>query len=198
MKACVLYSGGKDSSLMAVILQKLGYQVELVTVNFGVFPSWKPAAQSAQNLGFPHQILAAPENLLQEAVEMIINDGFPNHGLNHIHSQALRIAADDYPAVADGTRRDDRVPKLNSNQIRSFEDSKNVEYLNLAGFGYKTIDKLSRKLFKVKKELTTASNNSDYEIEIRYFIDQLRGDSTASRIFPEHIQSRVTGWRENE
>ena len=30
MKACVLYSGGKDSSLMAVMLEKLGYQVDLV------------------------------------------------------------------------------------------------------------------------------------------------------------------------
>jgi predicted subunit of tRNA(5-methylaminomethyl-2-thiouridylate) methyltransferase len=116
--------------------------------------------------------------------------------LNYIHQQMLQIAAENYSIIADGTRRDDRIPKLNQDTIRSFEDSKNIEYINLAGFGHKTINKLSKKLFNVKKELTNINNNSDYEIEIRYLIDQLRGDETASRIFPEHVQSRVIGWRE--
>ena len=137
MNAGVLYSGGKDSSIMAVILRKLDYKVELIIVNFGILPSWKAAAQSAKNLGFTHKILEADENILLEGVDMI-----------------------------------------------------------LAGFGYKTINNLSKKLFKVKQELTNINNNSDYEIEIRYIIDQLRGDETASRIFPEHMQSRVIGWRE--
>lgn len=198
MKTCVLYSGGKDSSLMAVILQNLGYQVELVTVNFGKYPSWKPAAESAENLGFQHRILETSEKILQDAVEMILEDGYPNNGLNHLHHQVLLHAASNYHIIADGIRRDDKVPKLNINQIRSLEDSKNVEYLNLAGFGHKTIDDLSRKIFKIKKELTTIDNNSDYEIEIRYLIDELGGDGTSSHIFPEHIQSRVIGWRENE
>jgi len=196
MNACVLYSGGKDSSIRAVILQKLEYKVELVTVNFGILPSWKAAAQSAKNLGFTHKILEADENILQEGVDMILGDGFPNNGLNYIHQQMLQIAAENYSIIADGTRRDDRIPKLNQDTIRSFEDSKNIEYINLAGFGHKTINKLSKKLFNVKKELTNINNNSDYEIEIRYLIDQLRGDETASRIFPEHVQSRVIGWRE--
>jgi tRNA methyltransferase len=183
---------------MAVILQNLGYQVELVTLNFGIFPSWKPAAESAKRLGFPHQILNATITILENAAEMILNDGYPNNGINHIHHQALHLAADQYPVIADGIRRDDKVPKLDHNQIRSLEDSQKVEYLNLTGFGHKTIDQLSKKLFKIKKELSTVDNNSDYEIEIRHFIDQLRGDGTASHIFPEHIQSRVIGWRENE
>jgi predicted subunit of tRNA(5-methylaminomethyl-2-thiouridylate) methyltransferase len=196
MNAGVLYSGGKDSSIMAVILQKLDYKVELITVNFGILPSWKAAAQSAQNLGFPHKILEADENILHEGVDMILEDSFPNNGLNYIHHQMLQLAAENYSIIADGTRRDDRVPRLNPDAIRSFEDSKNIEYLNLAGFGYKTINNLSKKLFKVKQELTNINNNSDYEIEIRYIIDQLRGDETASHIFPEHMQSRVIGWRE--
>ncbi len=183
---------------MAVILENLGYQVEMVTVNFGIFPSWKPAAESASNLGYTHLILEASEKFLTQAVEMILNDGYPNNGLNYLHNQALLLAARKYPVIADGIRRDDRVPKLDINQIRSLEDSKKVEYLNLAGFGHKTIDNLSEKLFKIKKELTTLNNNSDYEIEIRYLIDELRGDGTASHIFPEHTQSRVIGWRENE
>ena len=198
MKACVLYSGGKDSSLMAVILQNLGYQVELVTVNFGKYPSWEPAAKSASNLGFPHHIFKADKKILQNAVEMILNDGYPNNGLNYLHHQVLLLASSNYPVIADGIRRDDKVPKLNINQIRSLEDSKKVEYLNLTGFGHKTIDNISKKIFKIKKDLTTVDNNSDYEIELRYFIDELGGDGKASDIFPEHIQSRIIGWRKNE
>ena len=130
MKTCVLYSGGKDSSIIAVILNKLGYCVELVTVNFGVYPSWKAAAESASNLGFTHRILDGDPNVLKDAVDTIINDGFPNNGINHIHKYALELAAKEYSVVADGTRRDDRVPKLDLNEIRSFEDRNGVEYIN--------------------------------------------------------------------
>ena len=39
MKAYVLYSGGKDSSLIAILLKRMGFDVELLTVNFGVYKS---------------------------------------------------------------------------------------------------------------------------------------------------------------
>jgi len=198
MKACVLYSGGKDSSLIAVILKNLGYEVELVTLNFGVYPSWKAAVLSASNLGFKHKILKAEPYVLKSAVDTIINDGFPNNGINQIHKHALELVANDYILVADGTRRDDRVPKLDFNEVRSFEDRKDVEYINLGGFGHKSINHLSKNLFQVKKELSSRENNSDYEIEIRFLISKLEGEKLAFKIFPEHLQSRVIGWRENE
>ena len=198
MKACVLYSGGKDSSLIAVILKNLGYEVELVTLNFGAYPSWKAAALSASNLGFKHRILNAEPDVLKSAVDIIINDGFPNNGINQIHKHALELAANDYILVADGTRRDDRVPKLDFNEVRSFEDRKGVEYINLEGFGHKSINHLSKNLFQVKKELSSMENNSDYEIEIRFLISKLEGEKLSFNIFPEHLQSRVIGWRENE
>ena len=198
MKACVLYSGGKDSSLIAVILKNLGYEVELVTLNFGVYPSWKAAVLSASNLGFKHKILKAEPYMLKSAVDTIINDGFPNNGINQIHKHALELVANDYILVADGTRRDDRVPKLDFNEVRSFEDRKDVEYINLGGFGHKSINHLSKNLFQVKKELSSRENNSDYEIEIRFLISKLEGEKLAFKIFPEHLQSRVIGWRENE
>ena len=198
MKAGVLYSGGKDSSIVAVILKKLGYEVELITVNFGVYPSWKAAAESSSNLGFKHWILMADPDILKDAVDTIINNGFPNEGINHIHKYALELAAKDYSLVADGTRRDDKVPKLDFNEIRSFEDRNGVEYINLGGFGHKSINSLSKTLFEVKKELSSRENNSDYEIEIRFLISELEGDEIAFKIFPEHLQSRVIGWRENE
>lgn len=198
MKACVLYSGGKDSSLMAFILKSLGYDVELVTVNYGVYPSWKPAEESASNLSFKHKVLKAEQDVLRSAVETIISDGFPNNGINQLHKHALEIVARDYGVVADGTRRDDRIPKLDMNEVRSFEDRNEVEYINLGGFGHKSMNHLSETLFEVKKELTNMDNNSDYEIEIRYLISKLEGEGTALKIFPEHLQSRVIGWRKNE
>lgn len=197
MKTCVLYSGGKDSSLMAVMLQRLGYDVELVTINFGAFDSFKPAAQSAASLGFKHHILSADINILEKATRIIINDGFPNNGINYIHKETLNIAADNYDIVADGIRRDDRIPKLEDREINSLESKKNIEYINLRGFGHKTINALSENLFIIKRENTNMDNNSDYEIEIRYLIDQLEGENSASNIFPQHLQSRVTGWKKS-
>ncbi len=198
MKAGVLYSGGKDSSIIAVVLKNLGYQVELVTVNFGFYPSCKAAAESSSKLGFKHRILKGEPDVLEDAVKTIINDGFPNNGINKVHKYALELIANDYSVVSDGTRRDDKVPKLDLNQIRSFEDRNDVEYINLGGLGHKSINHLSNTLFNVRKELTSMENNSDYEIEIRFLISKLEGEELAFKIFPEHLQSRVIGWRENE
>jgi tRNA methyltransferase len=195
MKAGVLYSGGKDSSLMAVILKRMGLKVELVTANFGIYDSWKPAQESASWLDFEHRVLKVNKSILEDSVHYILEDGFPNRGINHIHHQVLEIMAQDYSLVADGTRRDDRVPKLKENEIRSFEDRNDVEYVNLHGFGHRTIDNLSSKIFNIKKEESCRDNNSDYEVEVRCLIDQMEGEGTSSSIFPRHFQTRVIGWR---
>lgn len=78
---------------MATILKRLNLEVELVTVNFGVYRSWVPALESAKALGFPHSILRLDRSILDEAVEMIIDDGFPNNGINFVHRQALEATA---------------------------------------------------------------------------------------------------------
>ena len=194
MKAAVLYSGGKDSSLMAVILDKLGYDVELVTINFGKFDSSIPARKSAESLGFKHKVIKLDQKILADAVDMIIEDNFPNNGINHIHHTVLEILADDYEVIADGTRREDRIPKLKFSEIQSLEDRKNIQYLNLTGIGYKTINDTSERLFKLQKGESNIHNSSDYEMEIRVLLKEKGYDT--DEIFPQHIQS--IGWRENE
>ncbi|PKL67409.1 MAG: hypothetical protein CVV28_05975 [Methanobacteriales archaeon HGW-Methanobacteriales-1] len=198
MKAGVLYSGGKDSSLMALILQRMGLNVELVTANFGVYNSWIPASKSASALGFKHRILNIDKTVLETAVDKIVEDNFPNNGIDYIHHAVLeKIAQCDYSLVADGTRRDDKIPKLKENQIQSFEDRNQVEYVNLQSFGYKTIARFSSKLFEVSKEESSRENNSDYEVEVRCLIDEIYGEGKSKSIFPKHFQTRVTGWKSN-
>ncbi len=193
MKTAVLYSGGKDSSLMAVILDKLGYDVELITVNFGVFDSTKPAVQSADSLGFKHKVVKLDTKILTDAVEMIMRDHFPNNGINHIHHEVIEHLADEYDLIADGTRREDRIPKLKQNEIQSLEDRKGVQYVNLTGIGYKTINDTSDRLFKLQKAESDIHNSSDYEMEIRVLLEEKGQD--INEIFPQHIQSRVIGWK---
>ena len=193
MKAAVLYSGGKDSSFVAVMLERLGLDVELCTANFGVYDSYIPAAKSASALGFKHRVLEMDKSILSETCEMILEDGFPNDGIKFIHAQAVERIADEYDIIADGTRRDDRTPKLNVNQIRSLEDRKNVSYINLDSFGHKSIKLITSSLFEISHEKSNKDNSSDFEVEIRTLIDEMGGNSL--EIFPEHYQTRVIGYK---
>ena len=194
MKAAVLYSGGKDSSFMGVMLKRLGLDVELCTVNFGVYDSYIPASKSAESLGFKHNVLKLNPDILDKACDMIMEDGFPNDGIKFIHESVIEEVALKYDIIADGTRRDDRTPKLNVNQIRSLEDRKNVQYINLDSFGHKSIKLITSNLFEISHEKSNKDNSSDYEVEIRTLIDQKGGNSL--EIFPEHYQTRVIGYKQ--
>jgi hypothetical protein len=194
MKAAVLYSGGKDSSLVAVMLKRLGLDVELYTANFGVYDSYVPASKSADALGFNHNVLEMDTQILKETCEKILADGFPNDGIKYIHEKAVEELAKNHDIIADGTRRDDRTPKLNVNQIRSLEDRLNVQYINLDSFGHRSIRLITENLFEISKEKSNRDNSSDFEVEIRMMIDEMGGNSLD--IFPEHYQTRVIGYKE--
>lgn len=193
MKAGILYSGGKDSSFMAVMLKSLGFDVELCTANFGVYKSYIPANLSANSLNFAHKVLDLDFELLDKTCDIIMEDGFPNEGIKFIHKNVIEEVAETYDIIADGTRRDDRTPKLNINQIKSLEDRKDVQYINLDSFGYKTLKLITSDLFEISHEKSNKDNSSDYEVEIRTLIDKKGGNS--SDIFPEHYQTRVIGYK---
>lgn len=193
MKAAVLYSGGKDSSFVAVMLKRLGLDVELYTANFGVYDSYVPAGKSAEALGFKHNVLEMDKSILEKTCEMIMEDGFPNDGIKYIHEKTIETLAENHDIIADGTRRDDRTPKLNINQIKSLEDRKQVQYINLDSFGHKSVKLITEKLFEISKEKSNKDNSSDFEVEIRTLIDEMGGNSLD--IFPEHYQTRVIGYK---
>jgi len=172
MNSIVLYSGGKDSSLVAFILKKLGYEPKLVTANFGIMPDCiKTAKDAAKVIGFPFEVLSLDSEIIHKAAEICIKDGFPNNGINYVHHQALEKAAEKYgpdALISDGCRRDDRTPKLLFDEMRSLEDRHKIEYFSpLSGIGYKTINYLSEKLFILDSVKAGSIPTSEYETEIR-------------------------------
>jgi len=200
MEVYHLYSGGKDSSLAAYILSRLGYNVILVTINFGLLDSWKYAKETAERLGFKHKVVPLDQSILEIAAEMCIKDGHPNNAIQFIHEKALEeVAKLEYvERISDGTRRDDRVPLLDQRRTRSLEDRFNVQYIRpLLGLGYKTIRELTEKLFVIEVKESEKLEKSDYEVELRYLLRNKGIDPLM--IFPKrHLQSRVLGWKKEK
>ena len=189
MKVGVLFSGGKDSALAAILLSPFA-QIELVTVSFGIVPN--DAASVARVLGFPHVIIGLETALATATVDAMIEDGYPNRGINHLHKTALERAAARYQVVADGTRRDDKAPLLNVREARSLEDRSVIDYVRpLLGYGRRAIDALA----DAHLEVTYGECISfDYEVELRRVMESSYGSKAVKAVFPqEHIQSRVTG-----
>ncbi|MGA7470258.1 MAG: alpha hydrolase [Halobacteriota archaeon] len=189
MKVGILFSGGKDSALAAILLSPFA-QIELATVSFGIVPN--DAASVARVLGFPHVIIGLEAALATATVDAMIEDGYPNRGINHLHKTALERAAARYQVVADGTRRDDKAPLLNVREARSLEDRSGIDYVRpLLGYGRRAIDALA----DAHLEVTYGECISfDYEVELRRVMESSYSSEAVQAVFPqEHIQSRVTG-----
>jgi len=189
MKVRVLYSGGQDSSLSAVLLEPF-FDVELVTCTFGS-DSWKHAERAAEAVGFPFRVLKLSPEVMDGCIDLMLKYGYPRYGINYVHLKALEAIAKDAEYVADGTRRDDHSPALTMPEVRSLEMRFDVQYIRpLAGYGRHAIDALVKKHFEVAEG--PAIEKADYESEIRSSIMEKYGKDTVCRLFPkEHPQSRV-------
>ena len=200
MEVSVLFSGGKDSSLAAVLLSALPYfskksregstffEVELVTCSFGILSNWKQAEKVAKKLGFPFRVLKLKKEILNEAARQVIKDGFPNNGIKYIHQKALEEVAKKSEIIADGIRRDDRVPVLSLAEIRRLEDKFDVHYIQpLMGYSRKTIDLLVKQFFIVKEYKSTSFfKGAEYEFELREIIRKGYGIRKIKEIFPKN------------
>jgi predicted subunit of tRNA(5-methylaminomethyl-2-thiouridylate) methyltransferase len=194
MKAGVLYSGGKDSSLAAIMLGTY-YEVEL---NMFVFdPSRRvPSVESAAHaIGFPLKIRTFGRELLDEMAETVIRCGHPADAINAIHRTALEDLCAEYRVVGDGTRFDDRVPMLDRSEVQSLCDRTGCSYVRpLLGFARAEINRLTERLLTVEYGETGTIRNGDYEAELRAAIRAKGHDPTA--LFPaHHDQSLVVGKR---
>jgi tRNA methyltransferase len=196
MELGLLYSGGKDSTLAALLLEEF-YDVTLVTASFGISDDWKHARETAEATGFAFERLELDPTVAREAVARIHEDGFPRNGIQHVHLQALEaLAADRFDAVADGTRRDDRVPTVSRAQAQSLEDRYDVDYISpLSGFGRTAVDRLVETRLEVTVGPSETIDRADYEAELRALIAEEKGTDAIGKLFPDHEQTYVTDVR---
>ncbi|WP_277542803.1 DUF7411 family protein [Haloarcula laminariae] len=196
MRAALLYSAGKDSTLAALLLEDF-YDVTLVTASFGVVDP-EPAREAAAALGFPHETVELDRAVAREAVSRMYDDGYPRNGIQRVHEHAVEqvAAATDADAVADGTRRDDRVPTVDRPLAQSVEDRFGVDYLApLAGIGRGAIDDMVAERLVVETGPSAEIPKADYEVELRSLLRAEHGAGAVDEVFPEHTQSRVRGRR---
>ena len=192
MKAGVLFSGGKDSSLAATMLGTY-YEVELIIFVFD--PSrqipWVDAA--ARALGFPLVKRVFDRGLLDEMVNLVITRGYPNDAINRVHQIAVETLSSEYPVVGDGTRFNDRVPMLSRAEVQSLGNRTGCSYVRpLLGYVKPEVDRLVDRFLVVQYGETGTIRNGDYEAEIREAV-AARGIDPATLFPAHHDQSLVIG-----
>ena len=194
MDLALLYSGGKDSTLAALFLDSF-YDVTLVTGCFGATDDWEHAEAAADRLGYPFEVVDLDRSIAEEATAQMLEDGYPRNGIQRVHEHALEVVADrDVVAVADGTRRDDRVPTVSRATAQSLEDRHGIDYLSpLAGFGRGAVDRLVEQELDVETGPSEEIARADYEGELRALIRERDGDAAVETVFPEHDQTIVRG-----
>ncbi len=196
MEAGLLYSGGKDSTLAACLLEPC-CEVTLLCCSFGLTDDYEHAMAAGEAVGFPVERVDLDPDVAHEAVETMVADGFPRNGIQTVHEHALEEAATlKFDAIADGTRRDDRVPTVERPLAQSIEDRFDVAHLApLAGFGRSAIDELVAEQLSVETGPSDEIEKGDYEAELRSLIVEQYDEQTVAELFPAHTQSRVTGRR---
>jgi hypothetical protein len=196
VELALLYSGGKDSTLAALLLESF-YEVRLVTARFGVTDDWTHARDAAAALGFPFDTVDLDEEVATAAVETLRADGYPRNAIQAVHEHALEtVAAMNVDTVADGTRRDDRVPTVSRAQAQSLEDRFDVDYVApLSGFGRRAVDRLADRYLEVETGPSESVPKGDYEAELRAILADEDGQEAVAAVFPDHQQTRVRGVR---
>jgi predicted subunit of tRNA(5-methylaminomethyl-2-thiouridylate) methyltransferase len=197
MDCGLLYSGGKDSTLAALVLDRF-YDVTLLTGTFGVIDDHEHAARAADHIGFPFRTVELDPTVAAEAVERMIDDGYPRNAIQRVHDHALERAGElGFDAIADGTRRDDRVPTVSRARAQSFEDRHRVDYIApLSGFGRRAVDQLVAAELDVVVGPSEEIPRADYEAELRALLADENGADAVAEVFPDHDQTHVQGLRE--
>ncbi len=192
MKTGVLYSGGKDSSLAAILLGTY-HEVELNTFVFDPLRQIPSLEAAARALGYTLKKRVFVEGMLDEMTDLVIAKGYPNDAINAVHRAAVESLAAEYDVVGDGTRFDDRVPMLSREVVQSLISRTGCSYVRpLLGYPRREVDRLADRLLVVQYGETGMIQNGDYESEIRDAI-RARGLDPASLFPAHHEQSLVLG-----
>ena len=192
MKAGVLFSGGKDSSLASMMLGTY-YEVELNTFVFDPSRRIHAVEAAARALGYPLKKRIFEQGMLDEMADMVVACGFPNEAINTIHRTAVETLSSEYRLVGDGTRFEDRVPMLTRAEVQSLGHRTGCAYVRpLLGFVRPAINELADRLLTVEYGETGTIQNGDYEAELRGALES-RGIDCAPLFPAHHDQSLVMG-----
>ena len=192
MKAGVLFSGGKDSSLAAIMLGTY-YEVELNVFVFDPSRQVPSVDAAARVLGFPLIKRVFDTGLLEEMADLVITCGYPNEAINTVHQAAVETLAAEYRVVGDGTRFNDRVPMLSRAVVQSLGNRTGCSYVRpLLGYVRPEVDRLAGRFLVVQYGESGTIRNGDYEAEIREAV-AARGIDPATLFPAHHDQSLVTG-----
>jgi hypothetical protein len=192
MKAGVLYSGGKDSSLAAMMLGTY-YEVELNTFVFDPFRLIPSVEAAAEALGYPLKKRVFEKGMLDKMADLVIAKGYPNDAINAVHMAAIESLSAEYDVVGDGTRYDDRVPMLPREAVQRLMSRSRCSYVRpLLGYVRREVDRLADQLLVVHYGESGTIRNGDYESEIRDAI-RARGLDPAPLFPAHHEQSLVVG-----
>jgi hypothetical protein len=190
MKAGVLFSGGKDSALAALLLSR-DYDVELNTFVFSSCQDTGAVEHAARTLAFPWRRRTFPEGFLEKIADMVVTVGYPNEAIQEVHRCALISLCSEYPVVADGTRMDDRIPMLSREEVQRLQDRTGCSYVRpLLGYGKREVDRLALRHFVIARGETGTVPNCDYECGIREALRN-RGLSVPAFFPKDHQQSVV-------
>ena len=196
MKAGVLYSGGKDSSLAAIMLGTY-YEVELNVFVFDPSRQVPSVDAAAQALGFPLKKRVFDKGLLDEMVDLVKTCGYPNDAINTVHQVAVEALSTEYQVIGDGTRFNDRVPMLSRAEVQSLGNRTGCSYVRpLLGYVKPEVDRLVERFLVVTSGETGTISNGDYEAEIREAV-AASGIDPASLFPAHHDQSLVIGRKYN-
>lgn len=192
MKIVVLFSGGKDSALASILLEPF-FDVELATFAFDGYKTDKAGKEAAKLLDLPHRTIVFEDGVLEEAIGMLLAAGYPRDGINRLHAQALEVLSQDWEYLADGTKREDRVPMMTPERVRSLEDRKTVHYIRpLAGYGSKAIAALASRHMEFETLPSELFPASDFEVGLRMAVEERWGPQVRARMFPKnHMHTRV-------
>ncbi|MCM2466466.1 DUF7411 family protein [Methanoculleus oceani] len=190
MEAGVLFSGGKDSALAAIMLAR-DYGVELNTCVFDPDREVPEVRAAAAALDLPFRKRVLGRDLLEEAVDLLLTCGYPNDAIDMVHRTAIEILSREYAVVGDGTRREDRVPRIERSEVQHLEMTTGCSYVRpLLGYGKPEVERLAGRLLVVRYGETGVIGNGDYEGEIRDAL-RARGIDPALLFPPHHLQSLV-------
>jgi predicted subunit of tRNA(5-methylaminomethyl-2-thiouridylate) methyltransferase len=179
MKAGVLYSGGKDSSLASIMLGTY-HEVELNTFVFDPLRQIPSLSAAAEALGYPLKKRVFEKGMLDKMADLVIAKGYPNDAINAVHQAAVESLAAEYDLLSRET-------------VQSLMSRTGCSYVRpLFGYPRREVDRLADQLLVVTYGETGKIPNGDYESEIRDAI-RARGLDPASLFPAHHEQSLVVG-----